>query len=90
MTCVDYWPPVWCGGLFSYIFSFLLDFHARPSKLSKQTFNLFWSLLFWLLYVIFVIIYKKKRFFFQFHPPSIFSSVRLSPHFFYYYLFYFR
>jgi hypothetical protein len=42
---------------------------------------MFWSLLFWLLYVIFVIIYKKKKIFFQFHPPSVFSSVRLSPHF---------
>ena len=64
-TRVDYWSPVWRGGLFSYIFSFLLDFHAQPFKLSKQTFNMFWSLLFWLLYVIFVIIYKKKRFFFN-------------------------
>jgi len=64
-TRVNYWPPVWPDDLFSYIFSFLLDFHARPFKLSKQTFNLFWSLLFWLLYVIFVIIYIKKRFFFN-------------------------
>jgi hypothetical protein len=66
------WPTNLWFGINSIFFSFLLfscllDFHVSPSKFSKQSFNLFflhiWSVLFWLLLVLFEIIYKIGIFF---------------------------
>jgi hypothetical protein len=72
------WPTnLWFSvdGLFSPLsFSLLLDFHAWPSIFSRQHFNLFflhiWSLMFWLLFVLFEIIYK---FWFFFSISSLFN-----------------
>jgi len=51
---------------FPFIFSLLIDFCMESSKFSNQLFNLFfldmWSILFWLLFVLFEIIYKIRSF----------------------------
>jgi hypothetical protein len=47
------------------LFSLLLDFHAWIFKFLKQPFNLFflhiWSMLFWLLFILFETIYKIEK-----------------------------
>jgi len=65
---INLWFDINSIFFFSFLlFSCLLDFHVSPFKFSKQSFNLFflpiWSVLFWLLLVLFEIIYKIRIFF---------------------------